>query len=121
MASNCVNGSPFPARHTFAGLHKWPESDAEFIKSMTSGDVGKGDAQPCRAMKWFACRQLYLRSYVFSREEDSAAVKCFGRVKDKVQAADKRKRKCGVHGERKSGGFVFRRLLSCTGNIDVID
>ncbi|KAL0436518.1 UNVERIFIED_CONTAM: hypothetical protein Sradi_0359700 [Sesamum radiatum] len=121
MASNCVNGSPSPARYTFAVLHKWPESDAEFIKSRTSGDLGKGDAHPCRVMKWFACRQLYLRSYVFSREEDSAAVKCFGMVKDKVAAADKRKRKCGVDGERKSGGFVFRWLISCTSKIDVID
>ncbi|KAL2239505.1 uncharacterized protein LOC105170830 [Sesamum indicum] len=120
MASNYVNGSPFPARYTFAILHKWPESDAEFIQSMTSGDVGKGDAQPCRVMEWFACRQLYLRSYVFSREEDSAVVKCFGRVKDKV-VAEKRKRKCGVDGGRKSGGLVFRWLLSCTSKIDVID
>ncbi|KAL0460271.1 UNVERIFIED_CONTAM: hypothetical protein Slati_0654300 [Sesamum latifolium] len=123
MASNCVNDSPYPARYTFAVLHKWPESDAEFIKSMTSGNLGKGDAHPCRVMEWFACRQLYLRSYVFSREEDSAAVKCFGTVKDKVvvMAADKRKTKCGADGGRKSGGFVFRWLLSCTSKIDVLD
>ncbi|KAK4440809.1 hypothetical protein Salat_0415800 [Sesamum alatum] len=119
MVSNCVNGAPFPARSTFADLHKWPESDAEFIKLMTSGDLCKGDAQP-RVMNWFACRQLYLRSYVFSREEDSAAVKCFGRVKDKA-AAGKRKRKCGGGGGRKSGESVFRWLLSCTIRIDVVD
>ncbi|KAL0436519.1 UNVERIFIED_CONTAM: hypothetical protein Sradi_0359800 [Sesamum radiatum] len=123
MASNCVNGSPVPARYTFSVLHKWPESDAEFIKSMTSGDLGKGRAHPCRVMQWFACRQLYLGSYDFSREEDSAAVKCFGRVKDTAPApaVDKRKRKCGVDGGRKPGGFVFRWLISCTSKIDVID
>ncbi|KAG8371402.1 hypothetical protein BUALT_Bualt13G0084000 [Buddleja alternifolia] len=89
--------------------------------------------------------QLYLRSYTFSREEDykhEKTIKCLGRAgKDNKATSDKAG---GSRKRRKSGGgdggrskcdglrrakaascsafeFIFRRLLSCTTKIDVVN
>ncbi|WOL01944.1 hypothetical protein Cni_G10663 [Canna indica] len=77
-----------PVRPTYVNLYKWPESDAEFVKSMTEGKreergsfhslVIGSDGNLDDRRKWrpsprvvdsYSCRQMYLRSYPFSKEE----------------------------------------------------
>ncbi|KAI3450478.1 hypothetical protein Pfo_007143 [Paulownia fortunei] len=115
MACSCVNDAPVPVRATYVNLYKWPESDAEFVKSIISANVGKVNGQgQSRVVDGFSCRQLYLRSYTFSREDDYMTIKCLGQAKDKI------KRRSGGGGGRKSTDSFFRRLLSCTTKIDVV-
>ncbi|KAI3450476.1 hypothetical protein Pfo_007141 [Paulownia fortunei] len=116
MACSFVNDAPVPVRATYANLYKWPESDAEFVKSIISANMGKADGQgQSRVVDGFSCRQLYLRSYIFSREDDYTTINCLGRAKHKI------KRRSGGGGGRKSADSIFRRLLSCTNKIYVGD
>ncbi|KAJ9180778.1 hypothetical protein P3X46_008986 [Hevea brasiliensis] len=137
--SNCVNDARdprVPVRATYVNLYKWPESDAEFIKSVHR--VGQGFQGQPRVVDSISCRQMYLRSYTFSRKESvpERTKKCFGRVKEKVAKANHgknkkkdqkgRRRKCLVFRKVKefSCGALFRifhRLLSCGASIDVVD
>lgn len=93
--SNCVNDARdprVPVRATYVNLYKWPESDAEFVRSVSSRGC-KPSATTGAAVRFghprvvdsISCRQMYLRSYKFSREEDhddqkkkKNAQKCFG-------------------------------------------
>ncbi|CAA2992489.1 Hypothetical predicted protein [Olea europaea subsp. europaea] len=153
--SNCINDARVPVRATYVNLYKWPESDAEFVRSVSSKtdrnvpSSGGGSAygRP-RVVDSISCRQLYLRSYTFSREEDykndEKTIKCLGRGKEKHAVDNRRKRKPrGRDGDRSGGsgggrrkykGFrrakavscaalvsIFRRLLSCTTEVDVVN
>ncbi|XP_068667769.1 uncharacterized protein [Aristolochia californica] len=129
--SSCVDDARAPVRVTYVNLHKWPESDAEFVKSVVYGEKGAGP----RVVDSYSCRQMYLRSYTFSREETvpEKTMKCFGRVKQRVSIKKKKKgasgngkKKCFVMRRMKevscSAFFtIFSRLLSCTTSIDVVD
>ncbi|XWS59759.1 hypothetical protein CRYUN_Cryun08bG0149100 [Craigia yunnanensis] len=129
--SSCLNDARdprVPVRATYVNLYKWPESDAEFVRSRRSGAM---NGQP-RVVDSISCRQMYLRSYRFSRKETvtEKTVKCFGRVKEKVEAQGKRKssqkrrvrRKCLVWRKVKVVLFRFyNRLLSCSASVDVVD
>lgn len=134
--SNCVNDARdprVPVRATYVNLYKWPESDREFIKSVRR--VGQGLHGHPRVVDSISCRQMYLRSYTFSRKESvpEKTKKCFGRVKEKVACQGKkkkeqkgRKRKCLVLRKMKeiscSALFrIFHRLLSCSASVDVVD
>lgn len=128
--TNCVNDTRVPVRATYVNLYKWPESDAEFVKTvkMTKGDQGRRDPrqpQP-RVVDSVSCRQMYLRSYTFSRKESVPEMtkKCFAKVKDKVAVRGRRSEKVTKGGgEEKKGRpmcTIFRRLLSCTTSIDVV-
>ncbi|KAK6244806.1 hypothetical protein QUC31_011215 [Theobroma cacao] len=85
-----------------------------------------------RVVDGISCRQMYLRSYRFSRKETvpEKTVKCFGRVKDKVAHGKRRnssqkrriRRKCFVWRKVKVVFFrFFNRLLSCSASVDVVD
>ncbi|XP_022748257.1 uncharacterized protein LOC111297921 [Durio zibethinus] len=130
--SSCLNDARdprVPVRATYVNLYKWPESDAEFVRSRRSGAM---HGQP-RVVDSISCRQMYLRSYRFSRKETvpEKTVKCFGRVKGKVGAQGKRKisgqnrrvtRKFLVRRKMKVVLFrFFNRLLSCSATVDVVD
>ncbi|KDP35559.1 hypothetical protein JCGZ_08997 [Jatropha curcas] len=131
--SNCVNDTRdprVPVRATYVNLYKWPESDAEFIKTVRR--VGQGLHGQPRVVDSISCRQMYLRSYTFSRKETvpEKTKKCFGRVKEKVTNHGKKrkekgkKRKCLVFRKVKefSCGALFRifhKLLSCGASVDV--
>ncbi|KAL0370036.1 UNVERIFIED_CONTAM: hypothetical protein Sangu_0321700 [Sesamum angustifolium] len=139
--SSCVDDARVPVRATYVNLYKWPESDFEFVRSMSS--KGRKDGQnPMyghpRVVDSFSCRQLYLRSYTFSREEDhrdEKTMKCLGRGREKPADGGSRKRKsAGDEGGRKCAGrrksqsvpcsalaSIFRRLLLCTTKIDVVN
>lgn len=135
--SSCLNDARDPVRATYVNLYKWPESDAEFVRSRRSSYSSGamqyyGTGQP-RAVDSISCRQMYLRSYRFSRKETvpEKTLKCFGRVKEKAEAQGKRqsspkqrriRKKCLVW--RKVKVFLFRflnMLLSCSASVDVVD
>ena len=150
MASTCLSNctdvdSRVPVRATYVNLYKWPESDAEFVRSVSSNSRRDQQSGPAchpragpRVVDSISCRQLYLRSYTFSRKESmpERTKKCFGRVKERV-VVRRRKRKLpdsGGSGRRKkcviitkakevycaAVASIFRRLLSCTTKVDVV-
>ncbi|KAL6336324.1 hypothetical protein AAG906_014494 [Vitis piasezkii] len=126
--SSCVNDARVPVRATYVNLYKWPESDAEFIKSVSS------NRHP-RVVDSISCRQMYLRSYTFSKKETvpEKTIKCFGRVKERVAHGRRRNKGEELHGKRfvvvrkvkeiscSALYAIFRRLLYCTTTVDVVD
>ncbi|XP_019199184.1 PREDICTED: uncharacterized protein LOC109192926 [Ipomoea nil] len=146
--SNCVKDARVPVRATYVNLYKWPESDAEFIRSMSSNmrAAGDGGVPHPRVVDSISCRQLYLRSYTFSREENKKeeTVKCYGRGREGVgekrtrrrrksrgresgsdDGGRRRRKKCVGLGKVKEVSSavvvsIFRRLLSCTTKVDVV-
>ncbi|MCL7037712.1 hypothetical protein MKW94_022919 [Papaver nudicaule] len=102
--SNCVVddvSKVHPRRAaSYANLHTWPESDKEFLKSVslnryqdlqggggTRGSMLKNG--PPRVLDSISCRNMYIRSYTFTTEKKKETVpektkRCFGKVKDKV-------------------------------------
>ncbi|KAL3620639.1 hypothetical protein CASFOL_035551 [Castilleja foliolosa] len=151
--SSCVDDARVPVRATYVNLYKWPESDFEFVRSLSSKKRKDEIRRPSnlmhgqpRVVDSISCRQMYLRSYTFSREEDhrddkDSTMKCLGRrancskennIKTKKES---RKRKSGGGGRAKGGdasglkrakdvpcsalASIFRRLLSCTTKVDV--
>ncbi|WOL04749.1 hypothetical protein Cni_G13471 [Canna indica] len=105
MSSGCKSSlgcvdARVPVRATYVNLYKWPESDAEFVKSVTSRRGGRADGSDANLdgrRKWsaatgpavvdsFSCRQIYLRSYTFSRKETvpEKTMRCLGRVKERA-------------------------------------
>lgn len=140
--SSCLNDARdprVPVRATYVNLYKWPESDAEFVRSRSSGAGAMHGGRPAaaRVVDSISCRQMYLRSYRFSRKETvpEKTVKCFGRVKEKLGAHGKIRstkrsgqkirrirRKCLVWRKVKVVLFrCFNRLLSCSASVDVVD
>ncbi|KAH0470540.1 hypothetical protein IEQ34_000263 [Dendrobium chrysotoxum] len=124
-----------PSSSSYANLHKWAESDAEFVRSLYYAGFSNNPA----VVDSYSCRQLYLRSYTFSKKETmpEKTIKCFGRFKRKAidhldcfpyEISDssgsfssakeykrknilKKKKKCSVF-------FIFHRLLSCKASFD---
>ncbi|KAL3530677.1 hypothetical protein ACH5RR_009999 [Cinchona calisaya] len=165
MASTCISNTcadvaRVPVRATYVNLYKWPESDVEFIRSLSSnersrngsrggGGVGHHYHHP-KVVDSISCRQLYLRSYTFSRDDDDfddhdKRKRSCTRFRERMHAASNRRRKRklmrggGSEGGRVSGGrrkytgfrkakevscaaleAIFRRLLSCTTKVDVV-
>ncbi|KAK8534750.1 hypothetical protein V6N13_081176 [Hibiscus sabdariffa] len=131
-SSSCLTGARdprVPFRATYVNLYKWPESDAEFIRSRSSyATVHGGYARVVNPS--VSCRQMYLRSYRFCRRETVAekTVKCFRRAKERMGAHEKRwkknirRRKCVVWRKIKVALFrFFNRLLACSATVDVVD
>ncbi|KAJ8899907.1 hypothetical protein K2173_019611 [Erythroxylum novogranatense] len=106
--SNCVKDAidpRMPVRSTYVNLCKWSESDVEFMKSVHR--VGQGFGHP-RVVSGISCRQLYLRSYRFSRKESVSerTKKCVGRVKEKVANHGRKRKEKG----RRRKCLVFRKV-----------
>ena len=133
--SNCINdvfASP-PIRATYVNLYKWPESDAEFVRSVSSAGsrgAAASSGHP-RVVDSISCRQLYLRSYTFSRKESvpEKTRKCLGRVRERVVLYRRERKSRGSDAVARRAkevscaalSAVFRRLLSCTIKVDVVD
>ncbi|KAE9619463.1 hypothetical protein Lal_00032277 [Lupinus albus] len=143
--SNCVNDARVPVRASYVNIYKWPESDAEFVRS--NGRNGNNDSNSLHALYGhprvvdsISCRQIYLRSYKFSRKESvpEKTQKCFGKVKEKVgsnsshggrnkrRSRSSRRRKCMVFRKIKEISCaalfrIFHRFLSCAASVDVVD
>ncbi|XP_054803564.1 uncharacterized protein LOC129306832 [Prosopis cineraria] len=112
-------------RATYMNLYKWPESDAEFIRCVSS-NKRTGNAAMVDSI---SCRQMFLRSYRFSRKQSivEKTHSCFQRVKRSLCYVMKKKkkkqrkirfrrRKCLVWRKLKAISFftLLRRLLSCS-------
>ncbi|KAK7284242.1 hypothetical protein RJT34_18984 [Clitoria ternatea] len=135
--SNCINDARVPVRATYVNLYKWPESDAEFVRSVSCNrEKGTQMYGHPRVVDSISCRQMYLRSYTFSREEEHVPENthtCFGRVKVKNKNKNKnsvengkKKNKCLVWSKAKEVSCsalsrIFRSLLSCSASVDVVD
>ncbi|GAA0174450.1 hypothetical protein Leryth_011696 [Lithospermum erythrorhizon] len=138
--SNCMSDTRNPMmRSNYVKVHKWPESDAEFAKAedipnmqTPLGESGQLlEAQP-RMVDNVSCRQIYLRSYQFSKKETmpERTKKCLGKFRqrmvhekkktgDKIRSCkgkDKVKMKKSVPAFR----AMFQKMLSCTTSIDVM-
>ncbi|KAG5002921.1 hypothetical protein JHK86_027060 [Glycine max] len=131
--SKCVNDARdprVPVRATYVNLYKWPESDAEFVRRRGGGSHVCG-GHP-RVVDSISCRQMYLRSYKFSRKESvpEKTQKCFGRVKERVKKQGRshhgiRRRKCLVWRKMREISCaalfrIFHRFLSCGASVDVV-
>ncbi|KAJ1378275.1 hypothetical protein SESBI_48011 [Sesbania bispinosa] len=118
--SNCINDTHLPIRPTFVNLYKWPESDVEFVKTVNSNNSAVPDS--------LSCRQMYLRSYKFSRKKvgvTEKTMKCLSRVKESVLYASNKnlKGKDKILGRAKVVTYaavsIFQRLLSCSEKVHV--
>lgn len=118
------------------------ESNVEFLKINSPALYGGRRRQlwqTPRVVDTVSCRQLYLRSaYTFSRKETvpQKTKKCLGKVRERVANGGKKKGKYGGR-RRRVRRFavvrrvkkiccaalcgVFRKLLSCTATVDVVD
>ncbi|KAG2327998.1 hypothetical protein Bca52824_010726 [Brassica carinata] len=80
---------------TYASLHKWPVAEVEFVWSISHG----GSQRRTSVVNSISCRQVYLRSYPFSRKEDNGDIQ---EDFDGDDAGDGRNEgKCLGGGERK--------------------
>ncbi|KAJ0588650.1 hypothetical protein HanIR_Chr04g0177151 [Helianthus annuus] len=92
--SRCIaNDARMPVRATYVNLYKWPDSDREFVRSVSQNshlENRNGQGHP-RLVDSISCRQLYLRSYTFSRKEslNERTMKCIGRVKERANVRGK--------------------------------
>ncbi|XP_066364444.1 uncharacterized protein [Miscanthus floridulus] len=126
-AIGCVDARA-PVRASYVSLYKWPESDAEFVKSVAmarrQGGGGGGQESPAsgggasasayhyyyngsgsmrnsgellapvgycrpRVVDSYSCRQMYLRSYTFSKRKETVperTMACLGRVRERGAA-----------------------------------
>lgn len=92
MASVCKSSvgcvdSRVPVRSTYVNLHRWAESDAEFVRSVVEGEKNPRKLGPSpRVVDSYSCRQMYLRSYTFTKKESvpEKTRKCLGRVKERA-------------------------------------
>lgn len=130
--SNSVSDTRAPLNATYVNLYNWPESDTEFVKTV---GVRGSERQPRpRVVDSVSCRQLYLKSYTFSRKESmpERTKKCLGRVKERVLACRRGEklsrgdRKYAAIKRVKESSFaamiaLFQKLLSCTAAVDVAD
>ncbi|XP_076891066.1 uncharacterized protein LOC143542343 [Bidens hawaiensis] len=153
MASTCMStciadDARVSVRATYTNLYKWPDSDREFVRSVSKNSHHENEIRHPRVVDSISCRQLYLRSYKFSRKEslNERTMKCIGRVKERAsvrgkpdktpKSGDRRPRDGGKRKRRKeectmvmkakeaswaSLASIFRRLLSCTTKVDVVD
>ncbi|VAH13124.1 uncharacterized protein LOC119301224 [Triticum dicoccoides] len=111
-AIGCVDAR-VPVRASYVSLYKWPESDAEFVRSVAmarrhrqqpespaaagcysggsasmrrGAGVDVGGESP-RVVDSYSCRQMYLRSYTFSTRKETVperTMACLGRVRERA-------------------------------------
>ncbi|XP_022970388.1 uncharacterized protein LOC111469389 [Cucurbita maxima] len=124
--SECINDACIiPAgRPTYFSLQRWPEEE-------------DGSVEPrrprLRAADGISRRQMYLRSYTFSREDtevhESTAQTCLGKLKRRRRPAEirggGRRSRCfaivrAAAAKASSGALLsmFRRLLCCVAKVD---
>ncbi|XP_020583098.1 uncharacterized protein LOC110026486 [Phalaenopsis equestris] len=141
-AVGCVVDSRLPLRSSYVNLYKWAQSDAEYVRSVINTSPfpnNRATMEPShRLVDSYSSRQMYLRSYTFSKKETmpEKTIKCFGKVKEKAEdfpfIYHRRKDKGGSFrnfikfrgfnkGKKGCSVFcsIFRRLLSCTMTVDV--
>ncbi|XP_047160636.1 uncharacterized protein LOC124830832 [Vigna umbellata] len=140
--SDCVNKTRLPHRPTYLNLYKWPESDIEFVKTMRNSTSirDKAVSLNCNAsvvsdvqakeVDSFSCRQMYLRSYKFSKKKvgvTEKTLKCLNRLKEGVNCVSnklKLKGKNKVLGRARDVTYaafsIFQTFLPCYAKVDVL-
>ncbi|CAN8254982.1 unnamed protein product [Cochlearia groenlandica] len=127
MASKCIrdcvniknNIVCVPTGKTYANLHKWPVAEAEFIRS-----ISRGNQNRTTLIDSISCRQMYLRSYTFSREEgnkDERECKNGNNVDVRINkggcfGGKKKASKIGMRTSKTTSShraFIVRILLKC--------
>ncbi|KAJ0978443.1 hypothetical protein J5N97_013917 [Dioscorea zingiberensis] len=158
MSSGCMNSvscvdARAPVRASYVNLYKWPDSDAEFVRSVTgnfseTATTGRRRwPEIPRVVDSYSCRQMYLRSYTFSKKESvpEKTRKCLAKVKvsingsvngyasnrrSKERMMSNRNKNKNKNKKQKKGCVVvvkkvlcslFRRLLLCTTSVEVAD
>ncbi|AEE78145.1 unnamed protein product [Arabidopsis thaliana] len=115
MASKCIgdcvniknNAICVRPGRTHAKIHKWPMAEVEFVQSISQD----GSPRRTTAVESLSCRQMYLRSYTFSRKEENEDGGG-GAGRKKLAKKDMRTSK-----RASLKGFVVRftwKCLSCT-------
>ncbi|XP_019266511.1 PREDICTED: uncharacterized protein LOC109243949 [Nicotiana attenuata] len=96
ISTNCVNEiAKAPVRVTYVNLYKWPDSDAEFIKSVVSPRINNHNSNiECSHPNNPKSRST--KDYIngFRKAKEISCTALFS---------------------------IFRRLLSCTVKVDVVD
>jgi hypothetical protein len=122
------------SEHYFRIIHRWPDSEAEFVRIMSFRETD--NRQQHKEFDGYASKQMFLRSYTFSRKETMPhkTKKCFGKVKEKMSSMvfpkKKKKTKKNASVIRKirdkivdsyyaAMAAIFHRLLACTTSVDV--
>ncbi|MQL77040.1 hypothetical protein Taro_009440 [Colocasia esculenta] len=130
VGSGCMGGSCLdvqaPARACTLKLYRWAESDAEFLKLLsTAGKESSGPSPTppptslCQSQLIF-CRQKFLRSYTFSKKEISRGE----RARRWLQRKEKDlKKECKGRSVtvRASCSNAIRYLFSCMVRVDVVE
>jgi hypothetical protein len=134
LSLSCVAGcldAEAPVRFSFLSLYQWPDSDAEFVRILGMKEDHRLIKKPMRAYNEsiYACRQMYLRSYTFSKKETVAekTKKCYERAKRKIKILRPKRimsllRKLRARSLEAFYAFlsaVFHWLLACTTSVDV--
>ncbi|CAL9247447.1 unnamed protein product [Arabidopsis halleri] len=70
---------------THAKIHKWPMAEVEFVRSISHG----GSQGRTTAVESLSCRQMYLRSYTFSKKEENGDGDGGGGGEERKKAAKK--------------------------------
>lgn len=141
--SDCVNKTRLPHRPTYFNLYKWPESDVKFLStikddtpirdkliSYVNSNICVASEVQAREVDSFSCRQIYLRSYKFSKKKVGVAektLKCLNRLKEGVACVSnklKLKGKNKVLGRAKDVTYaafsIFQTFLPCYAKVDVL-
>ncbi|KAK8470239.1 hypothetical protein PHAVU_004G085094 [Phaseolus vulgaris] len=124
--ADSVNKTALPLRPTYVNLYKWPESDVEFVKSVNS-NICVGSNVQTKGVDSFSCRQMYLRSYKFSKKKvgvTEKTLKCFNKLKEGVACVSnklKLKGKNRVLGRAKDviAFSIFQTFLPCSAKVDI--
>lgn len=128
-AVGCVDAR-VPMRATYVNLYKWPESDAEFVrglseKSHTDHTAARGLTNNAHVRRnspatrfgpspavvdSYSCRQIFLKSYTFTKKEtvSEKTVRCFGKVKERAACGCPR----SDSGEFTDGGTFIGRATN---------
>ncbi|WVY99915.1 hypothetical protein V8G54_025985 [Vigna mungo] len=141
--SDCVNKTRLPLRPTYLNLYKWPESDMEFVKTIRNpksrtrdkaellkSNVSVVSDVQTKEVDSFSCRQMYLRSYKFSKKKvgvTEKTLKCLNRLKEGVNCVSnklKLKGKNKVLGRARDATYaafsIFQTFLPCYAKVDVL-
>ncbi|XP_050230021.1 uncharacterized protein LOC126679121 [Mercurialis annua] len=92
--ANCKNDTQIPVRSSYIDIHKWPKSDS-FRRPDVHGNMAQAKVVDSRS-----CRQMYLRSYTFSRKESvqEKTKKRFDEVRERIKNIRSRKRSSSSNG-----------------------
>ncbi|XP_013651665.1 uncharacterized protein LOC106356449 [Brassica napus] len=72
----------------YTNLHKWPMAEVEFVKSISHGN----SQHRTLVMNNITCRQMYLRSYTFTRKEnEEEGGRGGGKTGDQLNRGEKKK------------------------------